>query len=915
MATLSVPSPGLSSTSLGASIHRPLSTHGLPKQPRTMSSERPHRFSAKSYPPPALVHTPMTPQSLGPMSPPPMSAKSFGTFIDSEPSTPAYSPRIDHDWDNSSVVLVRPMSSSSEPSSPTEPVWRMLKPLPVKAPPKSKSTPVVPQTKTPAIASKEMLSDTSLASRATKETRHVSQPKPVTLADLSQQHYPPKSEDIDHDEEKKPGDQSAGTPTTAAFGKLASKMKLMLRRKNTKAKKEKKKRQYEEVDRIEDPRAASPCLLCAPPEGGFPPGRYPPSRERAIDKRTHRPLNLLGPQPSSGRRKSTKTSQNDTRAMCSSSSSIFRPQHSERIKRVHASSTSRALSQTPRHAFPSQTKAQQQKEKKKSPQHVFPPPSSGPAIHSIPHLQSRFPTKTVIVLALVGGLAYYLVDIVEPSWTDDVYAAFASTDTASSTATPLHFYRNREELQHTLDYHIPDPSLPLKDASIAKFFSDQFDKLCFGWKMEAADAEKGVEGMPEASMPITHGCRFRSNEPCEDFFALGTSPGPGDRSWNYWAVLDGHAGQYTAAYLQWCLLPMVSSALATLPRNASSVTVENVVKNAFVNVDRTIMERAKTAANWLPAANAAAVASLTPAFAGSCALLAAFDPDTSTLRVACTGDSRAVLGRWDSSTQSYTAVALSEDQTGFNEKEVARIRAEHPDEPDILDPKTGRLLGLAVTRAFGDHRWKWDQELVKACQHKFWGTSPRPLSKTPPYLTAEPEVTETQVVRQDKGGKSDFLILASDGLWDRISSAHAVECVARYLEARDRGNGSVANDPLLQPNIPDFSAAVSPSLSGLEPGVTCDPEASHDVDWKATPEYFAIEDENAAVCLARNAMGGTRRALFLGLLTAPEGLSRNAVDDTTIMVVFFDRVGEGKGPRGGQEPGTREAKKRWWWPL
>lgn len=250
MATLSVPSQDMTSLSLGNSIHRPLSTHGLPKQPRTMSPERPHRFSTKSYPPPALAHTPMSPHSSAPMSPPPMSAKSFGTFIDSEPSTPAYSPRMDNEWNDSSVVLVRPMSSSSEPSSPAEPVWRMLKPLPAKAPPKS--TPIAPQSKAPAVNAKEISSNTSLASHQTREARHISHPKEFKLADLSQQHYPPKCEDIQPTEED-PDEQKSGTPTSATFGKIASKMKLMLRRKNTNTnKKEKKKRHYEEVDRIED---------------------------------------------------------------------------------------------------------------------------------------------------------------------------------------------------------------------------------------------------------------------------------------------------------------------------------------------------------------------------------------------------------------------------------------------------------------------------------------------------------------------------------------------------------------------------------------------------------------------------------------------------------------------------------------
>jgi pyruvate dehydrogenase phosphatase len=171
-------------------------------------------------------------------------------------------------------------------------------------------------------------------------------------------------------------------------------------------------------------------------------------------------------------------------------------------------------------------------------------------------------------------------------------------------------------------------------------------------------------------------------------------------------------------------------------------------------------------------------------------------------------------------------------------------------------------------------------------------------------LTAEPEITETEVVRRESdAGRSDFMIMASDGLWDRISSEHAVECVERWLEAKRRGGGSVANDPRLKSNPPFF-----PSTYTLDKGVEFDIEKGQDVDWKATPEFFAIEDENAAVCLARNALGGTRRGLFTGVLSVATPLVRSVVDDTTIMVVFFDKLDEQPGAKK-----TEEKKKTSWW--
>ncbi|KAF2277032.1 uncharacterized protein EI97DRAFT_457765 [Westerdykella ornata] len=70
---------------------------------------------------------PMTPMSPTLMSPP-MTAKSFGTFIDSAPSTPAYSPRTGGaGWDGSTLMLLSPASTT--PSSPPEPEWEMLAPV------------------------------------------------------------------------------------------------------------------------------------------------------------------------------------------------------------------------------------------------------------------------------------------------------------------------------------------------------------------------------------------------------------------------------------------------------------------------------------------------------------------------------------------------------------------------------------------------------------------------------------------------------------------------------------------------------------------------------------------------------------------------------------------------------------------
>lgn len=517
-------------------------------------------------------------------------------------------------------------------------------------------------------------------------------------------------------------------------------------------------------------------------------------------------------------------------------------------------------------------------------------------------LRSAFPTKSVIFILIVGALLYVVAEVNDDWWEDHIYAG-----TQGEIWSPLHFYDNKHDLQDACVLDYPDLTIPGR----ADYILANFDRMAAGWMISERRAK-------DENMLVTHGCRYASNQPCEDYLALGTSLGLGEMPWNYWSIMDGHAGPYMASVLQRVLIPRVSLALSALPYTSGPLEVESTIKKAFSYLDGEILETGWIGANWCPAATEAGTSATDPVVSGSCALLAAFNPKASTLHVACTGDSRAVLGRWDASSNRYKCIPLSEDQTGFNPKEVARLAESHPDEPDIIDPKTGRLLGLAVTRAFGDHRWKWRDMFVKVVEKKFWGPPPRPESRAPPpYLTAEPEVTDTTIVRVnphdgDAKAKSDFMIMASDGLWDHISSEDAVECVERWLEAKARGNGSVSKDPELLANPPSFSLALR-----LEPGVEIKDGEPH---WKATPEYFAIEDDNAAVCLARNAMGGTRRNLFLGLMYMSPPRKRRAVDDTTIMVVFFDdfgaRVGkEDKAEKQKQGQGHDQAPdKKWWFP-
>lgn len=237
-----------------------------------MSPDRSHSSSGRGFPSPSFsassrspgLSGPISPAPLSPIpvSPPPMSAKSFGTFIDSEPSTPAYSPRMDHDWDNSTLVLLRPTSSSSEPSTPKEPTWDMMVPLQVP----TRNLPGHKQSAVPTVtsrnarpATKQTKSDTKvigssapLSSNQNKKVKPIHRPKEIKIVDIQpKENALPKKVEIEAVQAiKSPGAKSTIT-SPASFGKLASRMKFMLRRRST-GEKKKVKKEPMEVDRLED---------------------------------------------------------------------------------------------------------------------------------------------------------------------------------------------------------------------------------------------------------------------------------------------------------------------------------------------------------------------------------------------------------------------------------------------------------------------------------------------------------------------------------------------------------------------------------------------------------------------------------------------------------------------------------------
>lgn len=238
---------------------------------------------------------------------------------------------------------------------------------------------------------------------------------------------------------------------------------------------------------------------------------------------------------------------------------------------------------------------------------------------------------------------------------------------------------------------------------------------------------------------------------------------------------------------------------------------------------------------------------------GACALTVALTDDH--IVVANAGDCRAVLavaedGKASSSANS-TAIDLSRDHNARMPEEKERLAMEHPGESDIVlckHPKACYVKGrLQPTRSLGDLFLKLS-EFNGVPGDRSRGRYLRP-PYTAPYIHSEPELT----VRARSHGDR-FVVLASDGLWDAMTS----EEVVAFVDGLQR---------------PDSSGQV-------------------------------VERKLVASRLVREAL--TREAATGGmplrrLLEIPAGRGRrNLHDDITAVVVFLDGDGgAGSGEQAG----------------
>jgi len=156
------------------------------------------------------------------------------------------------------------------------------------------------------------------------------------------------------------------------------------------------------------------------------------------------------------------------------------------------------------------------------------------------------------------------------------------------------------------------------------------------------------------------------------------------------------------------------------------------------------------------------------------------------------GDSRAVLCR------GGRAVPLSNDHTTKRLDEVYRIRAAGGDVE--ADEVVVNGEEFCLTRAIGD-------SMVKVpAGYDFRD------KEAPQVVTSEPELSITELTDDD-----DFIILASDGVWDRMTNEAAVQFVRQRLRTTAQSDPQIAAQELANHVIHDLRTSDNVSIVIIVP--------------------------------------------------------------------------------------------------
>ena len=225
----------------------------------------------------------------------------------------------------------------------------------------------------------------------------------------------------------------------------------------------------------------------------------------------------------------------------------------------------------------------------------------------------------------------------------------------------------------------------------------------------------------------------------------------GQKDYYYFSVCDGHGveGHFISNFLKETLPKDLSHNLYKKNILYDTELIHEIIIETFLLTNEKLIENEK----------------INSTFSGSTCVSVIYTPQ----KLICpnVGDSRAVIGRYNKENKIYESIELTRDHKPIEEDEARRIIENDgriqpfTDEGEFIGPqrvwvKDDDVPGLAMTRSFGDR-----------------------VAATVGVIS-EPEIKEWEFKDEDK-----FMIIASDGVWEFISSQECVNFIGRFYNDGD----------------------------------------------------------------------------------------------------------------------------------
>ena len=228
----------------------------------------------------------------------------------------------------------------------------------------------------------------------------------------------------------------------------------------------------------------------------------------------------------------------------------------------------------------------------------------------------------------------------------------------------------------------------------------------------------------------------------------------GNNSFLYMAVCDGHGveGHEVSGFIKRTLPKDLSNALMnkeilTSDKN-NKKKIYNIIGSTFIKVNEKLISNE----------------AINSIFSGTTCVSLVYTP----IKLICAniGDSRAVVGRYDKNNKKWISINLSRDHKPIEEDEARRILKKGGRIKPFLDEETGTEVGPPRV-------WVRDDEVPGLAMTRSFGDRVAAIAGT----ICVPEIKEYAFHEGDK-----FVILASDGVWEFISSEECINIIGKFYE-------------------------------------------------------------------------------------------------------------------------------------